>query len=247
MTLVFLVFTPASVYAVIPGEDSIPGSQDAIYSIRGKDIPDSLAQTLANYNIGTVDNTLVEVVPSDLGNNSTALMVANQKGSSLTKSVIFALNDEGEPQSVSMNSIVPNADPITICGREDLFTDGSFLGIWAIQYEYNVINIYPTSRPLYAQFVCYNEGNHNFQSFRIDYRTEGREFTYPEGNDIGERTHVITVASNSPVAYRYYTNSSDALPLNRRISIDIEGVHSVTVNFRVNNRNYTWERILPIY
>lgn len=245
VAMVLFLFTPTTVGAVIPGEDSMIGNQGVTYRVFARDVSNKIIQDLTEYQIRINDDSVFEVIPLALDENATALAVTTMEGSSFTRSTIFALNKEGEPQSVIVEQVSPTSELITIGDEENVFGDESFLGIWAVQYNIDVIQSRYCSQPKYAQFMYRNSGGHNVQSFNIEYFTAGAQYTYPGGVLLdADAEHVMTISSNSPVANRYYVNSN-AFASNRRICVDHLGEHVVNVNFRIDGRNYFWPTPLP--
>lgn len=248
--LVVLVFTPATVGAIIPGEDSyhdnVPSSSpNALRSITGNQASQSLRQCLAEYDIVVNNNTLLEVIPSGIENGTTALLVTNVEGSRVTTNYMFALDDNGDVLSVSE----PTTGDYSLCAavgdEEDPFYDGSFRCVWTVRYNSVRFSGRFCTQPEYAQFVYFNSGGHTVQSVEMRYITTGEGYTYPGGVYLGQtlNTHTIRISPSSPRSNLYYV-SENAYRTDRAICTEFPGSHKVEFYFTINNRDIWGDYIL---
>lgn len=249
--LAILAFSSATVNAVIPGNDAYPVNMPAPYpnalrSITGSQASSSLRHCLAKYNINVNNNTLLEVIPSGIEHNTSALLITNVEGSTVTTSYMFALDDNGNVLSVSE----PSQGDYSLCdvvgGEEDPFFNESFLCVWAVRYNAMFISSHFCTQPEYAQLIYYNTGGHTVQTVDMQYITNGEEYTYPAGVYLGQNinTHTIHISTNSPRANKYYV-SNNAYQTDQAICTDPPGSHEVEFYFVINNKVRYGEVLLP--
>lgn len=241
--MVVLVFTPATVGAVIPGEDSyhenIPAaSPNALRSIMGNQASASLRRCLAEYNINVNSNTLLEVIPSSIENGKTALLVTNVEGARITTNYMFALDNDGNVLSVSEPSTSEYALCDAVGGEEDPFRNGSFRCVWTVVYNSMYLSGRFCTQPEFAQFIYFNTGGHTVQSVEMLYLTAGEAYDYPGGTYLGStlHTHTMQIFPSSPRSNLYYV-ATNAYRTDRAICTEFPGSHKVEFYFTINNRN----------
>lgn len=101
--LAVLAFTPTTVGAIIPGEDSYSCDQQVVYSSLGSNTSANLRNNLANYNIAVKNDTVLEIVQNS--DEGTMLYATNTDGALITKSVLMAIGDDGKLQSFTEEDI----------------------------------------------------------------------------------------------------------------------------------------------
>lgn len=181
-------------------QDLVAPAEDASYSVRGIHVPDSLSQTLKEYDVNIGLNTLIEVRPMDDDSCGNALVITNVTSNQVVKDVIIDVDKNGEILPINVN--VDNG--VSVLGGTTVeYPDNKAFSIKATavynQRPYQN-TLYSYYQPVGSYFFLYDDGNSGVSYIETEYICYGFEYTYPGYVLANENpyTHTIFVKKSSP-------------------------------------------------
>lgn len=242
LVLTLLTFAPATVSAVIPGEDSasagISGSSGSVlYHVSGAQASANLRQSLDKYNIAVDSDTSIDVVSTSAENGSQILVVTDVDGETMTKSVIMALDENGDINTVSL----PERSAASTAGYAgdeiEFIANDSFVVVWAIQCIQGVKTGYYYYQPMYAEMIYYNNGGHTVEKAEMVIECSGIELTYPGLAIITGDEFVFDTMKISATKSNKYFVCTQGYRSDRVIWV-CQGCFVAEFDFKINGRTY---------
>lgn len=182
-------------------------SENSLYSVTGLHASADLCTKLESYGIHVQNDTLIEVIPTGISRDATALQITSAEDNSVTKTLCMFVDEEGKVQP----PLVGNTGSVST--REGSNTtidpnDDSF--VIRIAVSYNRYNLF-YYRPISALFTYSHDGSYKVTKASIEYGCCGYEFTYPglvaieNDSPLYTYTYTMSVSTNNPQTNTVYS------------------------------------------
>ena len=237
--LAVLAFTPTTVGAIIPGEDSYSCDQQVVYSSLGSNTSANLRNNLANYNIAVKNDTVLEIVQNS--DEGTMLYATNTDGALITKSVLMAIGDDGKLQSFTEEDIAAASADLsggnaTVNPFNDSFQIVFMVSYYAYPYSTDSEGIV---QPQTAMFLYKDASNlytissltMRYDCYGIEGYFNGSTFTPISGPLDGYR-YRITKTQTNPNRNTYYSKTSP-ISSNKAVQLFYSPGGEQVVNFTI--------------
>ena len=217
VALLFIFTAPFAVNAVGSNgikENRIPSSGKSLYSVKGSKAPLGLCQELATLNVMVTDNTLIEIVRMDSG-IGTALVVTNAKDETVSKDVIWGIEDDGRIATIQP---VDENEAMLRAGYTKWFSD-ECLSLVKATAVYNILytdhidlgnglsmGTFPIYQPLGVLFFYYDNGVNEVSYVKVVYSCIGIHCTYPDKTPINGY-----IPTNYPIPVEQYNPNPNTI------------------------------------
>lgn len=241
LVLTLLTFAPATVNAVVPGEDSasagmIGSSGSVLFRVSGAQATTNLRQSLNKYNIAVDNNTSIDVMTTSSESDTQVIVVTDVDGETMTKSVIISLDENGNVKKLPERGTASTAG---YAGDDiDFMLDGSFVVVWALQSFICLNGPYYCYRPTYAEMIYYNYGNYTVTRAKMIPRCCGIELEYPGLEIVSLDKYEFWMDIVAYQSNRYYTNTPDEVYRSDRVICLSPGYFQLDFEFIINGRTY---------
>lgn len=258
VVMAFLPFAPIAVQAndykfQDDMKNILKPSPNAVYSVRGTNISDSIKQKFSNYSVTINDNTLFEVVPLGDCETGDAVVITNVNNNVITQSRFMAVDENLQYKSFTNNvnttRDINDGDSYTETLNNSLVIqilvafnsyDNGYLQDYFIQPK-NVMMIYYDDDNMYNVTLAEIYYECNGYKYKNDANDEDHDGIIYE--DMGTYVeHSIPLIKNNPNPRTYYSASrpyTDYLIAAYNYAYES---HYVSYYFKINNGNLrnTW-------
>lgn len=184
-------------------------SQNAIYSIQADRASKQLTEELSVCNVPVNDESLIQIVPvGESGGN--AVVTTTTENAVVTKSVLMAVNEDGEIVAVSAASLSGDSAPVYPFGNS--FRIVFMISYYAYSYGSDAEGLV---QPQTGMFIYYdNDDLYTVKNLTMEYFCNGIDGTYIDGvftpisQGYSPISYVIRKAVTNPSRNTYYSRTS---------------------------------------
>ncbi len=229
VAVIFSFLNAYYVYADDVDSTDTSTAPQVLYSVRGQDAPADLLKELDALSVHVDANTWLKIVSlqssasKSASNSSSALLVINKDGSTITVDSLLAVDSDGVFLSilaVDNNLVSPRAgETVYIPYYENYLIKATAVFNEVVDPDDYLVPYY---QPVGMYFIYYANGVNTLSYAEITYDTDGVEYTYPgfvQLNGGALISHSITRSVNNPASNTIY-QQVNAYPTNKAIDIN---------------------------